>query len=45
MLYKHFTEKILGLQDIEIEKVEETDNSLHIYCHMRICPKFCVNTK
>ena len=34
MLYKHFTEKILGLQDIEIEKVEETDNSLHIYCHL-----------
>ena len=24
MLYKHFTEKILGLQDIEIEKVDET---------------------
>ena len=34
MLYKHFTEKILGLQDLEIEKVEEIDNSIHLYCHM-----------
>ena len=46
MLYKHFTEKILGLQDIKIEKVEETDNSLHIHCHLmrkaHKCP--CCNT-
>lgn len=35
MLYKHFTEKILGLQDIEIEKVEEIDYSLHIYCYLK----------
>lgn len=41
MLYKHFTEKILGLQDIEIEKVEETDNSLHIYCHLMRKPHKC----
>ena len=34
MLYKHFTEKILGLQDLEIEKVEEIDNSIHLYCHI-----------
>lgn len=27
MLYKYFTEKLLGLQDIE--KIEEIDNSLH----------------
>lgn len=26
MLYKHFTEKLLGLQDIELEKIEEIDN-------------------
>ena len=35
MLYKHFTEKLLGLQDIEIEKIEENDNSIHIFCHLR----------
>ena len=34
MLHKHFTEKILGLQDLEIEKVEEIDNSIHLYCHI-----------
>ena len=34
MLYAHFTEKLLGLQDIEIEKIEEIDNSLHIFCHL-----------
>ena len=46
MLYTHSTEKLLGLQDIEIEKVEEIDNSLHIYCHLERkkhkCP--CCNT-
>ena len=41
MLYKHFTEKILGLQDIKIEKVEETDNSLHIHCHLMRKPHKC----
>lgn len=41
MLYKHFTEKILGLQDIEIEKVEEIDNSLHIYCCLKRKPHKC----
>ena len=25
MLYKHFTEKLLGLQDVDIEKIEEID--------------------
>lgn len=34
MLYKHFTEKFLGLQDIEVEKIEEIDNSIHIFCHL-----------
>ena len=32
MIYKHFTETLLGLQDIEIEKIEEIDNSIHIHC-------------
>ena len=35
MLYKHFTEKLLGLQDLEIEKIEEIDNSVHIYCYLK----------
>ena len=34
MLYKHFTEKLLGLQGIEIENIEEIDNSIHIYCKL-----------
>ena len=25
MLYKYFTEKLLGLQDVDIEKIEEID--------------------
>lgn len=41
MLYKHFTEKIIGLQDIEIEKVEEINNFLHIFCHLRRKPHKC----
>ena len=35
MLYKHFTEKLLGLQDVEIEKIEEIDNTVHIYCQLK----------
>lgn len=30
MLYKYLAEKLLGLQDIEIEKIEEINNSIHI---------------
>lgn len=41
MLYKNFTEKLLGLQDIEIEKVEEFDNSIHIYCQLIRKPHKC----
>lgn len=41
MLYKYFTEKILGLQDLEIEKVEKIDNSLHIFCCLKRKPHKC----
>ncbi len=41
MLYKHFTEKIIGLQDMEIENVEEINNSLPIFCHLRRKPHKC----
>ncbi|SCY52291.1 hypothetical protein SAMN02910441_01645 [Ruminococcus sp. YE282] len=34
MLYKHFTEKILGLQDILIEDIKNTDNTIHVYCKL-----------
>ena len=52
MLYKHFTEKILGLQGILIENIKSTDNTIHVYCKLERklhkCPvgqpiKFCVN--
>lgn len=35
MLYKYFTEKLLGLQDVDIEKVKEIDNSIHINCRLK----------
>ena len=34
MLYKHFTEKILGLQGILIENIKSTDNAIHVYCKL-----------
>ena len=36
MLYKHFREKLLGLQGVEIEKIEDIDNSIHIYCKLKL---------
>ena len=41
MLYKHFTEKLLGLQDIELEKIEEIDNYIHLFCHLKQNPHKC----
>ena len=41
MLYKHFTEKLIVLQDIEIEKIEEFDNSIHLFCHLKRKPHKC----
>ena len=41
MLYKYFTEKIIGLQDLEIENVEKTHDSIHIYCHLNRKPHKC----
>lgn len=35
MLYEHFTEKLLGLQDINIEEIEEINNCIHLYCHLK----------
>ena len=41
MLYKYFTEKLQGLQDVDIEKVEEIDNSIHINCRLKRKPHKC----
>ena len=41
MLYKYFTEKLLGLQDVDIEKIEEIDNSIHINCRLKRKPHKC----
>lgn len=41
MLYEHFTEKLLGLQDIEIEKIDNFYDSIHIYCHLKRKPHKC----
>ena len=41
MLYKYFTEKLLVLQDVDIEKVEEIDNSIHINCRLKRKPHKC----
>ena len=34
MLFRYFTEKLLGLQDILIENIEEIDDTIHIYCKL-----------
>ena len=38
MLYNHFTEKLIGLQHIEVEKIEKTENSIHIFCKLKRVP-------
>ena len=34
MLYKHFTEKMLGMQGVLIENIKSTDNTIHVYCKL-----------
>ena len=34
MLYKKKKKKILGLQDILIENIKNTDNTIHVYCKL-----------
>ena len=31
MLYKHFTEKLLGLQRLNIKKTEESEKSIRVF--------------
>ena len=35
MLYKHFTEKLLGLQGLNITNIEENEKSILIYAEMK----------
>ena len=48
MLYNNFNENLLGLQDVSIEKIEEIDNCIHIYCKLsrknQKCPHCCATT-
>lgn len=48
MLYSYFTEKLIGLQDLKIENIEEIDNTINIYCHLKRkkhrCPQCSANT-
>ena len=41
MLYKHFTQEILGLQDVIITKVENNQNEMIIYAELERKPHKC----
>lgn len=41
MLYTHFTEKIVGLQDLIIKKVETNEKEIHIYGQLERKPHKC----
>ena len=42
MLYKHFTEKLLGLQGLNITKIEENEKSILIYAEMERKEHTCI---
>ncbi len=41
MLYNHFTKKLIGLQDVETENIEEIDNAIHLFCRLKRKPHKC----
>lgn len=41
MLYNNYTEELLGLQDVEIEKVDNTGKNTNIYCRIKRKPHKC----
>ena len=43
MLYKHFTEKLLGLQGLNITNIEENENSIVIYAEMERKEHTCIS--
>lgn len=42
MLYNHFTEKLLGLQGVNITNVEESENNILIHAEMKRKPHNCI---
>ena len=42
MLYKHFTEKLLGLQGVIITNIEENEKNIFIYCELERKEHHCV---
>ena len=43
MLYKHFTEKLLGLQGLNITNIEENEKSILIYAEMERKEHHCIS--
>src|SRR5574344_829781 len=43
MLYTDFIEKLIGLQDLEVKKIEDDDNNLKIHCQLKRKPHRCPN--
>ena len=43
MLYKHFTEKLLGLQGLNITNIEENEKSILIYAEMERKEHTCIS--
>ena len=43
MLYKHFTEKLLGLQGLNITNIEENEKSIIIYAEMERKEHTCIS--
>jgi len=43
MLYKHFTEKLLGLQGLNITNIEENEKSIVIYAEMERKEHYCIS--
>ena len=41
MLYNYCIEKLTGLQDIDIQKIEITDKITHIFCELQRKPHKC----
>ena len=42
MLYKHFTEKLLGLQGLNITNIEENEKNIKIYAEMERKEHTCI---
>jgi transposase len=43
MLYNHFTEKLLGLQDVIITNIEEDEKNIRIFCEIKRKEHHCIS--